>query len=420
MSQKYKEVLEALDRQIYNEKEKGKLNNEFFKKMNLNEKQKLLINKKPEELIAYIVEKDNYLSTLENKNKNLSEKIITMEKNIDDMEKEYNDMKSKVLTLENKNLNLKKENDDFQQLVNEYQNKNALYLDNLLEDNDNNNEEKIIKKIDYKKTNVLQFKYKAISKIYYDFLCLKFEAKVLENIEDETYNGNSNLFFSELIYYLDENKNTIECALFITSEFLYFFNNVTYHKSFAIQLDNLRTVFISQLNNYVSMTFEKGETINFELFRILELIDFIKSINALHKTRQEIVIHMNNDNNQFVSNNPNNFTISAYHGRAIFSGYLYKRIEGIFKTGFERRFATLTEIGLIIMDKPNGKPSDIINLLFAKFETYNGGDGDYCFCVIIGSIRHTFSVSSNFIRKKWLDEFNHWIKKVKEDESNKI
>lgn len=166
------------------------------------------------------------------------------------------------------------------------------------------------------------------------------------------------------------------------------------------------------------MTFETGQTINFELFRILELMDFIKSLNALHKTRQKIIINMNNDNNQFVPKNPNNFTIGAYHGRAIFSGYLYKRVEGIFTSGFERRFASLTDIGLIIMKEPNGKPSDIINLLFANFEIYNGGDGDYCFSVNIGRVKYTFSVSSDFIRKKWIDEFNNWIKKVKEDESN--
>ena len=424
MSQKYREVLDALDRQIFIEKQKGKVNDEFFKKINLNENQKLLLKKKPEELIVYIVEKDNYCSNLENKNKNLISKITNLEKNIDDMEKEFNEMKSKILTLENKNYNLKKENDDYQKLVDEYQNKNAVYLNNLLEENDNNENEEKIKIKNYKKIKTSQFNYKGkipkkIKKnIFYDFLCLKLDAKILENLEDECYNANSNLIFSELINYLDEEKETEECALFITSDYLYFFNNITYHKAFSIQLDNLRTVFISPLNNYVSMTFETGQTINFELFRILELMDFIKSLNALHKTRQKIIINMNNDNNQFVPKNPNNFTIGAYHGRAIFSGYLYKRIEGIFTSGFERRFASLTDIGLIIMKEPNGKPSDIINLLFANFEIYNGGDGDYCFSVNIGRVKYTFSVSSDFIRKKWIDEFNNWIKKVKEDESN--
>jgi vacuolar-type H+-ATPase subunit I/STV1 len=253
--------------------------------MNLNEKQKLLLNKKKEDLIAYIVEKDNYCLTLENKNKNLLEKISQLEKNADDMDKDFYELKSKVLTLENKNSNLKKENEDFQKLVDEYQNKNAVYLSNLLEENDNNENNE--KKFNYIEVKNIQFNYKKIkndiNKRNYDFLCLKLNAQILENLKDKYFNANSNLFFSELINYLDEDKQTTECALFITSEYLYFFNSITFSMGFSIQIDELKTVFISPLNNYVSMTFYEGETINFELFRILDLMNFIKSLNALHK-----------------------------------------------------------------------------------------------------------------------------------------
>ena len=69
------------------------------------------------------------------------------------------------------------------------------------------------------------------------------------------------------------------------------------------------------------------------------------------------------------------------------------------------------------MDKPNGKPLEIINLLFAQWHTYNGGDGDYCFYINIGDIKHTFSVDSDFIRNKWIEEFNKWKNKIKEEES---
>ena len=419
MSEKYKEVLDTLNNQLYYEKEKERHNDEIYKNMNLNEKQKLLLNKKKEDLIAYIVEKDNYCLTLENKNKNLLEKISQLEKNADDMDKDFYELKSKVLTLENKNSNLKKENEDFQKLVDEYQNKNAVYLSNLLEENDNNENNE--KKFNYIEVKNIQFNYKKIkndiNKRNYDFLCLKLNAQILENLKDKYFNANSNLFFSELINYLDEDKQTTECALFITSEYLYFFNSITFSMGFSIQIDELKTVFISPLNNYVSMTFYEGETINFELFRILDLMNFIKSLNALHKTKIPIEININDYNNQFVCNHLNNFTICAYHGRAIFSGYVNKRVEGFLKSGFEKRFASLTEIGLVVMKEPNGKPLNIINLLFAKMNIYNGGDGDYCFCINIGSIKHTFSVESDFIRKKWIEEINKWIKKIKDEES---
>ena len=419
MSEKYKEVLDTLNNQLYYEKEKERHNDEIYKNMNLNEKQKLLLNKKKEDLIAYIVEKDNYCLTLENKNKNLLEKISQLEKNADDMDKDFYELKSKVLTLENKNSNLKKENEDFQKLVDEYQNKNAVYLSNLLEENDNNENNE--KKFNYIEVKNIQFNYKKIkndiNKRNYDFLCLKLNAQILENLKDKYFNANSNLFFSELINYLDEDKQTTECALFITSEYLYFFNSITFSMGFSIQIDELKTVFISPLNNYVSMTFYEGETINFELFRILDLMNFIKSLNALHKTKIPIEININDYNNQFVCNHLNNFTICAYHGRAIFSGYVNKRVEGFLKSGFEKRFASLTEIGLVVMNEPNGKPLNIINLLFAKMNIYNGGDGDYCFCINIGSIKHTFSVESDFIRKKWIEEINKWIKKIKDEES---
>ena len=423
ISQKYKEVLDTLDIQLWNAKEKEKVDIEIYKKMNLNERQRLLINKPPQELIAYIVEKDKYLSTIENKNKTLIEKITQLEKSQDDMDKNFYELKSKVLNLENMNFNLKKENESLQNLVNENQNKNGVLLNNLLDEEDE--EEKKYNFIEVK-TFQLNYKGKITPKLNlrnYDYLCLKLNAEVVGNLKDELYNPNSNLIFSELINYLDEEKETTECALFITSEYLYILNNITFYKAFSIQINELRTVFISPLNNYVSMTFYEGQTINFELFRILDLMNFIKSLNALHKTKQPIEININDYNNQFVSNISNNFTISPYHGRAFFSGFIQKKIEGvlgIFKSGFEKKFASLTEIGLVIMDKPNGKPLQIINILFAKFDIYDSDDGDYCFCLNIGKKKHTFSVESDFLRNKWIEEFNKWIKKIQEDESLSI
>ena len=417
ISKKYREVLDTLNKQIYNAKEKERSDNQAFKNMNLDEKHKLLINKNPQQLISYIVEKDNYCLTLENKNKTLLKKITELEKNQEETDNEFYKLKSQVLTLENKNSNLEKENSELQKQVEEYQNKSGVYLNNLLEEE--NDEEK---KYNYIQVKASQFNYKAkikkeLEERNYDYLCLKMNAKVLQNLQDQYYNGRSNLFFSELINYLDEEKQITECALFITSEYLYFFNNITFHKGLSVKLDELRTVFISKLNNYVSMTFYEGLTINFELFRILDLMSFIKSLNALHKTKRQIQINMSDFNNQFVRNISNNFTVCAYHGRAIFSGYVNKRVEKFWKTEFEKKFMSLTEIGLVIMEKPNGKPLDIVNLTFADWDVYNDDDGNYCFVLYIGVIKHTFSVDSEFIRNKWILEFDKWKKKAIKEES---
>jgi len=425
-SEKYKEVLTTLNSQLYSAKEKEKKNNEILKNMNLNESQRLLVNKDPQELISYIVEKDNYCTTIENKNKDLTEKLSQLESSKEKIENELYDLKSKVLSLENKNSNLTKDNEELQKIIDDYKGQKSLLLSSILENNDdnennNNKQNQFISikatQVNYKGIPPKKEKKEKTNNRNYDYLCLKMDEKIVQNLDDKYYNGTSNLIFSEFINYLDEDKEITECALFITTDYLYLFNNVTYQKGFSIPIDDLRNVFISTLNNYVSMTFENGEIVNFEIFRILELMNFLKALNALHKTRQQIDINMSDLNNQFVKNNPKNFTVCAYQGRAVFSGHLKKRVEGLLKSGFEKRFCTLSEIGLIVMESPNGKPLEIINLLFAKWTSYNGGDGDYCFVLSIGKIKHTFSAETLFLRNKWLSEFGNWIKRVKEEDT---
>ena len=428
ISEKYKEVLSTLNSQLYSIRERENQANEILKNMNLNERQKLLVKKDPQELMSYIVEKDNYCLTIENKNKELKDKITQIEIEKENIENDLYDMKSKNLTLDNKNANLVKENEELQKIIDENKEQKSFLLSNILDNNDENeNNNNTNKNVTYIKINTSQLNYKGVQpkKIKkektndrdYDYLCIKFDERIVQNLKDEYYNSTSNLIFSELINYLDEDKEITECILFITNDILYLFNNVTYQIGFHIPIDDLRNVFISTLNNYVSMTFESGEIVNFELFRILELMNFLKSLNALHKTRQPIDINMSDYNNQFVKNNPNNFTVSPYQGRALFSGHLKKRVDWIIKSRFEKRFVVLTEIGLIIMDQPNGKPLEIINLLFAKWVKYNGGDGDYCFDIIIGKNKHSFSSNTEFLRNRWISEFAKWVKKIKEEET---
>ena len=433
ISDKYKEVLTTLNGQLFAAREKEKKADEIIKNMNLNEKQKLLVNKDPKDLLSYIVEKDNYCLTIENKNKDLIEKLSQLESSKDNIENELYDLKSKFLSLDNKNANLARENEELQKIIDDYKDQKSFLLSNILENNDDNSNNNNIENVNNKKKITLikvisaQFNFKGIQpkKVKkektndrnYDFLCLRMDERIVQSLDDEYYNGTSNLIFSEFINYLDEDKETTDCILFITNDYLYLFNNITYQKCFSIPIDDLRNVFISTKNNYVSMTFESGQIINFELFRILELTNFLKALNALHKTKQQIDINMSDYNNQFVKNNPRNFTVTAYQGRAIFSGHLQKKVEGLLKSGFEKRFVTLTEIGLIIMDSPNGKPLEIVNLLFAKWSKYNGGDGTYCFDLYIGKNKHYFSAETDFLRSKWISEFENWINKVRKEET---
>ena len=68
------------------------------------------------------------------------------------------------------------------------------------------------------------------------------------------------------------------------------------------------------------------------------------------------------------------------------------------------------------MDKPNGKPLEIINPLFSKNSIYNGGEGEFCFMLFIGKSQYTFSAESLHIRTKWLSLIEYWIKKTNDEE----
>lgn len=67
-------------------------------------------------------------------------------------------------------------------------------------------------------------------------------------------------------------------------------------KAFSIPLIYLSIVNISTTNNTITLIFDSGENIVFEIFRILELINFFKTLNSLDKTN--ISINSNKLNNQ--------------------------------------------------------------------------------------------------------------------------
>lgn len=426
----YTDVLAKLNGQLFQIKEKEKRKSQLIQNMNLNDSQKELVNKSPEELLFYIVEKEKYFNTLENKNKELMEKIEELENDRQKIIDEFSDLKSKGASLEKKLESITNENEDLLRQLNDYKGQKSNMLSALLEEKPEEDENIInssrTNPSNYISTKSSNLEIKAIQKKVkeeknekcYDYLCIRMDERYVQNLDDEYYNGNSNLIFSEYINYLDENKNTIDCVLFITNNNLYLFNNVTYKKCFSIPIDDLSSILVSTNNNYVSFIFETGEVVIFEIFRILELMNFFKSLNALHKTRNPITINIDEINNQFVKNKSknNNYTTSPYFSKAIFSGRLKQKVEGIFNSGFENRFVILTEIGLIIMDKPNGKPLEIINPLFSKNSIYNGGEGEFCFMLFIGKFQYTFSAESLHIRTKWLSLIEYWIKKTNDEE----
>ena len=426
----YTDVLAKLNGQLFQIKEKEKRKSQLIQNMNLNDSQKELVNKSPEELLFYIVEKEKYFNTLENKNKELMEKIEELENDRQKIIDEFSDLKSKGASLEKKLESITNENEDLLRQLNDYKGQKSNMLSALLEEKPEEDENIInssrTNPSNYISTKSSNLEIKAIQKKVkeeknekcYDYLCIRMDERYVQNLDDEYYNGNSNLIFSEYINYLDENKNTIDCVLFITNNNLYLFNNVTYKKCFSIPIDDLSSILVSTNNNYVSFIFETGEVVIFEIFRILELMNFFKSLNALHKTRNPITINIDEINNQFVKNKSknNNYTTSPYFSKAIFSGRLKQKVEGIFNSGFENRFVILTEIGLIIMDKPNGKPLEIINPLFSKNSIYNGGEGEFCFMLFIGKSQYTFSAESLHIRTKWLSLIEYWIKKTNDEE----
>jgi hypothetical protein len=103
-----------------------------------------------------------------------------------------------------------------------------------------------------------------------------------------------------------------------------------------------------------------------------------------------------------------NYSNSPYYGKVNISGYLKKKYDNILQNSFSKRFVALTNLGLIIMDDPQGKPLEVINPLFAKIEEYNTKKG-LCLELAIGKIRHIFCVSNDTLRKRWREEIEKWI-----------
>ena len=92
-----------------------------------------------------------------------------------------------------------------------------------------------------------------------------------------------------------------------------------------------------------------------------------------------------------------------------------KQYDNILQKSFLKRFVALTNLGLIVLDEPQGKPLEIINPLFSVIEEFNYKK-EYCFELTIGKIKHIFSVKNNNLRKRWKDELEKWTLSIYNDE----
>ena len=423
LNKNYSDLLNRFNEKLFKEKtelEKEKEFKENFKSLNIAEEQKNLINMHPEELISYIIERDKYNKNLEELNKKFKEEL-----------ENYNNIKFKLeedrnkLKVENTTLNRNKEElmikiNELNNELDEYKlgKKNTLFNSLLKSYNDfssiNNSiliEEKtntIFIKSSYLKleNNNIQNYHNKI-KANFDFLCLRLDERIIQNLEDDYYNPKSNTVFTELIKYIDHNNNILECIIFINENYLYLFNKETMEKAFSIPLIYLTIVNISTTNNTITLIFDSIENIMIEIFRILELINFFKTLNSLNKTN--ISINSNKLNNQIEKIKRKNYTNSPYYGKCQLSSFIKKKYTNILQTYYDKKFLILCDLGLVLMDDPMGKPIEIINVLFAKTNEYNDSYGNYCFDIIIGDIIHSFCATSDSLRRKWVSEIENWI-----------
>ena len=423
LNKNYSDLLNRFNEKLFKEKtelEKEKEFKENFKLLNIAEEQKNLINMHPEELISYIIERDKYNKNLEELNKKFKEEL-----------ENYNNIKFKLeedrnkLKVENTTLNRNKEElmikiNELNNELDEYKlgKKNTLFNSLLKSYNDfssiNNSiliEEKtntIFIKSSYLKieNNNIQNYHNKI-KANFDFLCLRLDERIIQNLEDDYYNPKSNTVFTELIKYIDHNNNILECIIFINENYLYLFNKETMEKAFSIPLIYLTIVNISTTNNTITLIFDSIENIMIEIFRILELINFFKTLNSLNKTN--ISINSNKLNNQIEKIKRKNYTNSPYYGKCQLSSFIKKKYTNILQTYYDKKFLILCDLGLVLMDDPMGKPIEIINVLFAKTNEYNDSYGNYCFDIIIGDIIHSFCATSDSLRRKWVSEIENWI-----------
>ena len=257
-----------------------------------------------------MIERDNYCNQ-EEINKGLKNQIENYEKLQEKYEKEITDLKVSFSTLKLQNDNLIENNEQLKRDLEIEKLGKSNLLGNLLKDDDENNNNNINNKNNNNiliKQNIspifIKFSYrkdskpkKTFKKLNFDFLGLKKEEVIIRNLEDEYYNPNEGFVFSEIIKYIDPENDETDCILFITQTFLYLLNKNTFKKCFSISIILLKTINASTDNNIISLIFDTGEILIFEIFRFFEFINFFKTMNAIERGNN-YAINVNGNNNK--------------------------------------------------------------------------------------------------------------------------
>ena len=414
LKNQYKELLNKYNEQLLNVQNKEKMKEDALK--NIDEKYKYLKNMPIEELIKIIIEKDKINLEAQEENK----KILNENDNLTKRNKELKDYLDKCKNLKQRYEKLKKtceelikELQDTKKERDEYKQKYDKLLETVVK---KDKEPKIFKtnllaiintsQLIFKKQIIKKPKSTTLITKNYDYLCVRYEPKMVETLEDKHYDGVT--LFTESIKFIDQQTDTSdECILLITLEYFYLYN-WNYKKCFSIPLISLNMINISDTSNYVSFIFQRGEVVIIEIFRVLELINFLKLIKAQQKSYNYKI-----NNEPYIynsSSNKNNYIECLYYGKAYFSGHFSKKIQGIFMDKYEERFGVLCEIGLIILESPTGKPKEIINLLFAEVTETNNQKGNTCLIICVGQSVHRLAFETEKIRNEWEKQIVQWKK----------
>ena len=399
---------------LLNNKEKAK--EEALK--NIEEKYIFLKNLLFEEIVKEFIDKDKlYLNELEeNKNLKIENSNITHEiEKLNQILEKNKDLSQKYQTISDQYKEQEKKIEIFSKERNDYKRKYNDALEIIIKKNKIKKEFKsnllarvITSQVNFKtqpnkkKNPISNYQVKI-----FDYLCLRFEKNILNQLKDSHWDGKT--VFTESIKYINKTQNiTNNCILFITNEYFYIFD-YDYKCLFSSILIELNSLNFSDKNNYVSVSFKGNENIIFEFFRVLELVNYMRLLKARQKS---LKFTINSKSIIYTQKNDlikkNNFIECLYYGKASYSGRFSQIFDELFSPKSENRFGVLCEIGLVILESPNGKPLNIINLLFADISRFNTKEGNNGLNINVKGNIYKFIFDSDKLRDQWDNIIKEW------------
>ena len=403
---------------VLNDKEKAK--EEALK--NIEEKYLFLKNLLIEEIIKKYIDKDKlYLNEVE-ENKNLKKENSNITSEIDQL-KLYLEKNKDLLQKYKTKLDEIKEAEKKYEIIYKERNEYKLKYNNALEIIIKKNKEpKLFKStlLARVNTSIVNIKNQPNRKKnipinnyqekIYDYLCLRTEKKIINKLKDTHWDRKT--VFNETIRYINKNQSTsINCILFITNEYFYLFN-YDYICCFESPLIEMNTLSITKKSNYVAFSFQKNKNVIFELFRVLELVNYMRLLKARQRSLKFSINsfnteqYINTQSNEIIKNN--NFIECLYYGKASFSGRFDQIDDEIFSPKSENRFGALCEIGLVILDSPVGNPLNILNLLFAEISRFNTKEGKNGLSINIKGNIYNLVFDSDKLREQWENKIKEW------------